>query len=337
MFMIFGRLAVILVLLAAPFGAGAEERITVAFPGPRNISYLPMDLIPAIGADKAEGVKLVISYTGGGGVALQELMQRNADFAVAGMPAAMSLRLKNPGVMVIGAVDDLPLFVLMVRKDLAGIVKSPADLAGRAVGVNTSSLSSKTTSQQLAELVLANSGIAPDRVRMMAAGQSWEEQSSLIISGTLDAIMGDEPFASRLLASNHVFFLTNLADPQAARSIPGSGFLHAAIETRAEIIATEPAKVATMMRMVKRSLEWIATHTPDQVIRVLGIAETEEGRHLAAALARYKRLYSPDGKLSESQMDETDKFFRATSGTDPRMAGFRIRDMINTTWSGAKP
>jgi len=91
---------------------------------------------------------------------LQELMTRNADFAVAGLPAAMSQRVNGNAVVALAAVSDAPLFVLMVRADLAGKVKTVADLKGKVVGVNTSSLSSKTTSQQLAELVLKTNSVS---------------------------------------------------------------------------------------------------------------------------------------------------------------------------------
>ena len=68
-------------------------------PGPLNLSYLPIDLIPRIGADKAEGVRLNLLHTGGGVVALNNLVTRNADFSVAGMPAAMSLRANGGDVV----------------------------------------------------------------------------------------------------------------------------------------------------------------------------------------------------------------------------------------------
>jgi NitT/TauT family transport system substrate-binding protein len=216
--------------------------IVVSAPGPRNLTYLPVDLISKIGADRAEGAVVTVRHFGGGGVALQDLMSRNADFAVAGLPAALSLRAHDNKVVVLAPVSGAPLFVLMVRSGLRQQVRTVADLKGRVIGVNTSSLSSKTTSQQLAELILKKHGISSDMVRMVPAGQSWESQSSVLASGVADAVMGDEPFASRLKAGNKVFFLVNLADKIDALSIPGGGFLHAALETRADLLEQDPRK-----------------------------------------------------------------------------------------------
>src|SRR5512140_987169 len=232
--------ALALTLFASPAGAQSPEKIVVSAPGPRNISYLPLDLIPAIGADRDEGVDLQILHTGGGSVALNNLVTRNADFAVAGFPAVMSLDSSGGDVVGITPVDDAPLFVLMVRSGLKGKVKRIADLRGKVIGVNTSTKSSKTTSQQLAELLLKSDGVDLDMVRIVPAGQSWVEQSSLMISGTADAVMGDEPFASRLAADSKVFFLANLADPATSGKIPGANFLHATLATRSDMIHDQP-------------------------------------------------------------------------------------------------
>lgn len=326
--------SVLLATFALACSAAEPLRLAVAFPGPLNISYLPIDLAPKIGADKAEGVELVRRHTGGGGVALHQLQSRNVDFAVAGVPAAMSARANGNDVQVIAAVDDLTLFILMVRSDLKGEVKRVRDLAGRLVGVNTSSLSSKTTSQQLAELLLKNDGISPGHVRVIAAGQSWEEQSSLILSKGADAILGDEPFASRLRDAGQVFFLVNLANTADAERIPGAGFLHAALETRSDVIRNAPKKAEKMVAVVRRTLAWMANHTPEEIVAALAIDDAAARASLLQSLRQYKRLYSPDGKFSARQIRETDIFYASTEGSGRRVL---LGDMVEDRWVGRKP
>jgi NitT/TauT family transport system substrate-binding protein len=323
--------------LASIANAQVPEKIVVSAPGPRNISYLPVDLIPAIGADREEGIALQILHTGGGAVALNNLVTRNADFAVAGFPAAMSLSANGGDVVGIAAVDDAPLFVLMVRSGLKGKVRRIADLRGKVIGVNTSTKRSKTTSQQLAELLLKSDGVDLDRVRIVPAGQSWVEQSSLMISGTADAVMGDEPFASRLAADGKVFFLANLADPATSRKIPGANFLHATLETRSDMIRDAPHKVEKMVRMMAKSLRWIAQHTPEELVDALKVIEPEERASLLLALRKYPHAFSRDGRFSTSQLKETEIFFRKTSEGNARAQGIQIEDLINDTWAGRHP
>lgn len=330
----FTFVIVLSILMVSPVQAADLQSIVVSVPGPHNISYLPIDLIPAIGADKAEGVQLQIIHTGGGAVAMNNMVTRNADFAVAGVPAAMSLRVNGGDVVVIAPVDDAPLFVLMVRADLKDRVKRIADLKGKVIGVNTSTKSSKTTSQQLGELLLKSDGVAINAVRIVPAGQSWIEQSSLIISGQADAVVGDEPFASRLLAENKVFFLAHLAQPETIRGIQGANFLHAALETRSDVIAKEPKKVGKMVRMVKQSLAWIASHTSEQVVDALAITEREERDALLRSLQKYPRAFSRDGKFSTTQLKETDIFFHASVKSGTAGQSLSIEQMLDDRWAG---
>ncbi|MDH4318509.1 MAG: ABC transporter substrate-binding protein [Desulfobulbaceae bacterium] len=333
---IFFNLSVIFIFLTSiSSGHSAESpRIVVSAPGPHNISYLPVDLIPAIGADTEEGVILNILHTGGGAVALNNMLTRNADFAVAGVPAAMSLKANGGDVVVITAVDKAPLFVLMVREDLKDKVKSIADLKGKVIGVNTSTKSAKTTSQQLAELLLKSGGVDTDEVRIVPAGQSWVEQSSLMISGQADAVVGDEPFATRLLKAKQVFFLAHLAQAQTVKGIKGTNFLHAALETRSDIIAYEPEKVTKMVRMVRKSLAWIASHTPEELVDTLGVHEEEERTSLIQSLRQYPNAFSEDGTFDKAQLKETEIFFH--SSLEPGEVGgdLKLENMLDASWVG---
>lgn len=334
----FLKIAACLLLLYGipPSLAQSAERIVVSVPGPRNISYLPIDLIPKIGADKAENVQVQLLHTGGGAVALNNLVTRNADFAVAGVPAAMSLKANGGDVTVIAPVDDAPLFVLMVRSGLKGKVKRIADLKGKVIGVNTSTKSSKTTSQQLAELLLKSGGISSDEIRIVPAGQSWEEQSSLLITSTADAVMGDEPFASRLLADGRVFFLANLAEPETVKDIAGSNFLHAALETRSDLIQQSPQKVEKMVRMLARTLHWIATHKPEEIVEMLGVTDPDERNSLLLSLKKYPRAFSKDGKFSTAQLKETEIFFHTGNADNPKALALQMENMVNDRWAGRK-
>lgn len=320
--------------LALPAVAG--ERIVLSAPGPRNISYLPVDLIPMIGADRAQDASVQILHTGGGAVALNNLVTRNADFAVAGLPAVMSLRANGGDVVAIAAVDDAPLFVLMVRAGLKGRVKRIADLKGMVVGVNTSTRNSKTTSQQLAELLLQSDGVDLDSVRIVPAGQSWVEQSSLLLSATADAVMGDEPFASRLLADGKVFFLANLAQPATVQRVPGAHFLHAALVTRSDVIRQAPRKVEKMVRMLTQSLRWIAQHTPEQVVDQLGVTDPDERRSLILSLKKYPHAFSTDGSFSTAQLQESELFFHQTSLGDSQAQALRLDSMTDDQWVGRR-
>src|SRR6218665_1232007 len=79
----------LVVALACPAlaAATAVQRVTLSVPGPGNLLYLPLTLVRCIGADRAEGLDMGISYVGGGPQALRTMLERNTDFAAAGLSA----------------------------------------------------------------------------------------------------------------------------------------------------------------------------------------------------------------------------------------------------------
>lgn len=311
----------------------AQERVTVAYPGPDNIPLLPLDLAPKIGADRAEGIELVPRHVSGG-MALADLETRNVDFAAPGIPAAMSARARGGDVVVVAPFNDRPVYVLAVRAELKEQVRRPRDLAGRRVGVTTSSRAARTTSHQVAELVLKGDGVPPDQIRLVAIGQSWEDQSASLKSGTIDAILGFEPFPTRLRDAGLAYFLFNLANPADAARIPGAGFLLAGLVTRAEVLRQSPRRVERLVAVVRRTLRWMAAHTPEEIVAALEIADEEARAALLKALRQYPRLYSPDGRFSARQIRETDVFFRAVGQAErPLVFGA----MIDARWAGQKP
>jgi NitT/TauT family transport system substrate-binding protein len=320
-------------LLALP-ALAAPVAITLATAGPGNLSHLPVDLIKKIGADEAEGVALTVRYFGGGPLAFKDLLEKNADFAVAGAPALAGLKVKGEAVVSVATVNRVPTFVLMVRDDLKGKVRRIADLKGRVIGVNTSSMKAKSTSQLVAEFVLRRAGVDPSQVNFVPAGQSLEAQMAALDSGAVDAVMGDEPFASQLRASGKAFPLLDLHDLNACRKAMGGLFLNAQLATRADVIQRDPDKVARMARVLRRTLRWIATHSAEEVVAQLAPEDAAARDALLATLKRHKAIYSPDGAFTREQIQTSERFFRENNPEDPKAAVFSFAELVDTRWAG---
>lgn len=324
-----------LLLLTTP--AWALEKIVLATAGPGNLSHLPVDLMKKIGADRAEGVDLEVHYHGGGPLAFKEMLEGGADFAVAGMPALAGLRARGQAVVSIATVNRVPTFVLMVRRDLKRQVKTPADLKGRVIGINASSMATRSTSQQLTEYLLARAGVPRGSYHLVAAGQSFEAQAAALQSGTVDALMGDEPFASRLREEGKVFFLADLHDLDACRQALGGLFLNAQLATRRDVLKRQPDKARRMVAVLRRTLQWIAAHGPQEIAATLYPDDASRREALAKGLARHKAIYSPDGAFSAEQVRTAEAFFHAVFAEDAAARALRFNDFIDATWAGRGP
>ncbi len=323
-------------LLCAFSAAAQTQQISVSVPGPGAASYLPVSLIPKIGADRAEGAQVRVQYVSGGGVAIQEMLSNNSEFVVLGLPAAMSARLRDSRIVALAAVNDLPLYVLLVRSGLQGKVKSVADLKGRVIGVHSNSITTKTNSHQLIELLLRQAEVSPDSVRFVSVGQRWSSEAAMLAEGAADAIMGDEPHASRMVADKAAFALVHLGDPQTAAAIPGGAFLRGVLVGRQDRIEHDPKKAETMVRIIRRTLEWIASHTPEEVIDMAGIEDPAERKYMLATMRKYPRQYSSDGKFSTRQLQDTEIFFRKSQAGNSAAQTLKVESMVMDRWAGRK-
>ena len=333
---LINALAAALCLACSPCTMAQSMRITLSVPGPGAASYLPLTLISKIGADRAENAEVSLRYVAGGGVAIQEMLSNNAEFAVLGLPAAMSARLKDPRIVALGAVNDLPLYVLLVRSGLKGKVKSVADLRGRVIGVHSNSITTKTNSHQLIELLLRQAGVAPETVRFVSVGQRWASEAAMLAEGSADAVMGDEPHAARMVADGTAFQLVHLGDPKVSAAIPGGGFLRGTLVGRQDRIDLDPAKAETMVKILRRTLAWIASHRPEEVIEMAGIEDLQERKHLLATMRKYPRQYSVDARFSSRQLRDTEVFFRESQAGNSAAQALKVDTMVVDRWAGRK-
>ncbi|OYU68459.1 MAG: hypothetical protein CFE45_42635, partial [Burkholderiales bacterium PBB5] len=308
----------------------------LATPGPgSSVSTIP-ELAVKLGADRAEGLALRLKFVGGGGIAIREVVSGNAQFGVFGISAAMNENLRGPRLVALAAVEDRVPLSLMVRADLKGQVRKVSDLLGRAVGQHSNSATTVTNGQQFFNLLLRQNGLAPDAVRTVAAGQSFETQADALRSGLVDAVMSEEPFGLRLEQEGLAFALVRLGLPDSPLGLPGEGFLRGTLIGSAEVVETQPQLAQRMVRMVQRTLAWRRGRAAEEVAATLGLAGGE-ARAFTAMLRQYPRQFSGDGRFSEAQIEQTERFFRESAGPAPEAQRYRVASMIVDRWAGRKP
>lgn len=332
--MILCRSFVCLLVLAIIFStnsAFAEKvNIGISFPGPNNISYLPLDLIKKLGIDEKHNVDLTIKHVGGGSVALSHLVAHAVQFASAGLPAVYSQMQRGERVVAISAINQDPIFVLLVHKKFKNKIKKISDLKGYKIGVNTSSLSSKTTSQQILEILLKVSGIKSTEVNIISAGQKWESQGALLKSGFIDAILCDEPYATRHLLNKEVYVLFDLSNKNDQNLIPGPNFLHSTLITRPDLIRDHHDIALTMVTMLKEALQYITTHPPEEIANlVYGQGNDLDKKILIKILYDHQGIYSSNGNFSAIHLADT-KLFIENSFNEKNIDLSKILDLSFT-------
>ena len=324
------RLFIVLCLLVSVGNAFALESIVLAVPGPGSLVYLPVQLAQAIGADRAEGLDLKLRYFSGGPLAIRDLDNRNSDFAVVGMPAIASARADGITVLAIGQLSQVAMVSLMLRSDLHDRVKTISQLKGMRIGVNTSTRTARSTSQILTEYLLARAGIQSTEVQFIPTGQSREAQRAALQSKTVDAMMGDEPFASEMTRSGQVILLADLYAPRTSSSLLGGPFVHAALSTREDVFTNHPEAVRNVQRMFDRTLQWLAKHSPSEVLEALSSQPGYDAQSISSTLPVLERnpgMYPLHVAWNDKAVAVTERFFlsMAIDGSEKQL---RFSDFV---------
>lgn len=323
-----------LLSILSPPSLAKDTKITIAAPGPGNLLFLPIDLAKKIGADTAQGVDLEVRYFGGGPQAYQDMLEKNSDFSVGGMAALAEQRASGNPVICIAAISRVPAYSLMVRSDLKDKIKKVSDLKGHIIGVKGHTKGGRSTTQMFTEYMLMRSNIPLGSVNFLPAGQYYVDQHAALESGAVDALMGDEPFASRLKNEGVAIVLADFHDLAAVKKLMGGLFMNAQMATREDVIANNPEAVEKMVKVLRNTLIWINKHSAQEISNALNLKNEEDRLSLKSALSKYKNMYTPDGTFSDEQVKTAEQFFHQVSQDKPAARTLQFDSFINYQWAG---
>lgn len=294
--------------------AAHAETIVLAVPGPGTLSYLPVYLAKAIAADQTEGLELKLRYFSGGPLATRDLMTNNSDFLVIGLPSIATARADGMPVIALGQLSQSAMYVFLLRSDLKNKVHSIAQLKGKRIGTTSGTAAERSMGQMMTEYLIQRAGLKSGDVQFISAGQNREAQSAALKSATVDAILGDEPFASELVAQGLAVRLADLYAPKQSSELLGGPIVHAALATREDVYAQHPETVRKVRRMFDLALRWMNTHTAREVVDKLAGQpgfDAADSRQLADILQRNQGMFPDRIDWDPRAVTTTERFFHS--------------------------
>jgi len=304
----------VLVLWMSLSPAAHAETIVLAVPGPGTLSYLPIYLAKAIGADQTEGLELKLRYFSGGPLAMRDMMNNNSDFLAIGLPAIAAARADDTPVVAIGQLSQTAMYVFLVRSSLKNKVRNIAQLKGRRIGTSTSTSTQRSMGYMMTQYLIKRAGLDSSDVQFVSTGQSREAYVAALNSASIDAIMGDEPFASELVAQGLAVRLADLYAPRQSSELLGGAIVHAALATREDVYAQHPETVKKVRRMFDLALKWMNTHTAREVVDKLASQpgfDAANSRQLADILQRNQGMFPDRIDWDPLAVTNTERFFHS--------------------------
>jgi NitT/TauT family transport system substrate-binding protein len=317
--------------LAGRAGAGEPVLVRLNIPGPRSLPFLPIELITPLGIDRDLGAVLKLRYFTSGVLAFEDMAAGNAHFSGHGFTILPAMRKKGKSAVAIASIaGSAAALALVVRTDLAGKIKRVADLKSRSIGASSGSVNSKTYLQMVGEQVLADHGVASSDVRWVQTAQNWESVRAALASKSVDAVLCEEPFATRAVTAGLARFLYSAKEMAQSKSQIGGAHLRAVISTPTESPAPDE-QARLLVQMVQRSLQWMAKAKPEDIVSKLPFDDPAERKELLTILARYPEIFSRDGRFPAPTIAATISLLQALGNID---AAADVERLIVTRWAG---
>jgi len=271
-------------------------KVRLAVGGQNQMVYLPTTLTEELGFYKEEGVDVELQDFAGGSKALQALVGGSADVVSGFYDHTIQMAAEGRELVAFVTMLRFPGLVFVTAPQKAGEIVKIEDMKGRIAGVTTAG----SSSQMLMTYLLQRHGVAVDSVSVTAIG-SAATAIAAIERAKVDAGMLADPAFTLVMKRNPSARV--LADFRTAAGVQDAIGAHAypasvLYAPRAWVDAHRDV-TARLARAVRRTLEWMQTHTPEEIAAKTppSLRGEDEGLYVDA-LRSSMPMFSPDGVMT---------------------------------------
>jgi NitT/TauT family transport system substrate-binding protein len=227
------------------------------------------------------------------------------------------MQAKGQDIRAVIELGRFPGIALGVKKELAGEIKTGADLAGRKVGVTAPGSSTNF----FVNYVMAKAGADPKQAAFIGVGAGLGAVAAMR-QGELEAIANTDPVISKLEADGEITILADSRTEAGTNAVFGGSNPAAVVYMRNEFIEANPNTVQALVNAFKQALDWLATASPDDIVATVPEAYYLGDKDLyRRAVAASKEIYSRTGIIPPAGMQRAYDTLRQF---DPELAAATI-------------
>ncbi|MCB0125450.1 MAG: ABC transporter substrate-binding protein, partial [Caldilineaceae bacterium] len=273
--------------------------ITIAVGAPHVPVYLNFDLAQALGYFADEGLAVELQYFEGGSDAAAALTSGAVDFSGNAMDHVLEAQMAGADLRMLMNFLDQPCATLIVRSDLADVIRSPADLAGHTVGVTRLGSATHT----LTVFVAANAGVAADAFTAVEVGSATMPDA--LRAGQIDVAMGVAPYSTELVNAGEAQVLLDLCQPAAVQAAIGGGMPFTGLLTRADVIADQPDVAQRVVNALVKAQRFITSHSAEEIVAALptAVIGNDDAAYRQALAATLPAFSQADGAIDPAGLE----------------------------------
>jgi len=304
---------------ALPLPAIAQARTKVRIAGGGVALYGYMPFFVAIGQNlfAKHGIEADVAQFPGGARAMQALLGGSSDVVCGYYEHTIQMAAKNARLTAFVLQAQNSGLVLGVRKQLAGEIKTVADLKGRKIGVSAPGSATHLFVMQL----LVKVGLKPTDIAAIGVGTT-QTALSAFERGDIDGLSLFDPIMSALEAKDSVVILADARDAAGTRTVFGGPYASGCLYADAAWIPKNEPAVRGCAQAILEAVTFLKKATPDQAIAALAAGMCFVGQDVCTgAFTRNRDAFLHDGAVT-TEMAETVR--RMLSSFDPAIAAAPI-------------
>ncbi|HRJ68378.1 MAG TPA: ABC transporter substrate-binding protein [Beijerinckiaceae bacterium] len=273
-----------------------KPKLVLGVGGKNLLYYLPLTIAERRGFFKEQGLDVEITDFGGGAKALQSLVGGSADIVTGAYEHTIRMQAKGIDIRSTLELGRFPAIVVAVKKDLAGKVKSAADLKGLKIGVTAPG----SSTNMLVQFAMVKAGLKPMDAAWVGVGAGASAVAAMK-KGEIDAISNLDPVISKLEADGDIVVLIDTRTEAGTQALFGGTNPAACLYMKNDFIEKNPETTQRLVNGLFKALKWIGSASADDIANSVP-AEYHLGDKgiYMRSLAAVRDSYSKNGIVSEA-------------------------------------
>lgn len=273
--------------------SGAKVHLNIMVGGLSKQIYLPNMLAKQLGYFDAQGLDVTLIDEASGQSSEDQVLAGQVDAGSGSYNHTIELQAAGKNMECVVQLDIAPGEAEVVSTKEATSITTPADLAGKNLGVTE--LGSGT--QTLTQAILKKSGVDPTNAHYVPVG-AGDTFIAAMQQGRIDAGMTTEPTISRLVSTGVGKVLVDLRTPQSTQAALGGNYPFICVFMKNDYVNSHQATVQKMVNAYVATLKWINSHTAAEIAAKMPADYYAGDQNLyVTALQNQKSIFSPDGLM----------------------------------------
>lgn len=244
--------------------AGDKFHLSLALDDKASMSHLPLLLAEQLGFFAAEGLEVDLVEQPSQGQAMAGLTHGSIDVLCAPYENALLLQHRGFDAVSMVQIARTPQWVLGVSHKNIPNFKTLADLRGKRIGM----IDPEGSAYRCLSMSLLRTGIQPNEINAVYV-QSSVHALVAMRSGTIDALFACDPLMTALEQKDDVTVISNFRTLQQTQRVfggllPGNGLIASRV-----FVEKNPQVFQSLVAAVMRSLKWLRTAGPSDLLRYL--------------------------------------------------------------------